>query len=109
MPPDFGLIVERLTPELAKQLGCQDGRGVAVKEVLAHSDAEAVGVRPGDLIEAVNRIAVRSPGDFEHATKTIRIGEGVPILIRRGRKTFLTGFQLQPDTSDEDTLPSFSH
>jgi serine protease Do len=106
---DFGLIVEKLTPELARQLECQTEKGVAVEAVVAHSVADSAGLRPGDLIEAVNRIAIRSPDDFRHAERMTKKGEGVPVLVQRGPRTFLTGFQLQPDTSEEDDLSSAFH
>ena len=102
--PPFGLIVESLTPKLVEQLGTPKGRGVAVKEVLPRSDAVAAGVQPGDLIEAVNRVAVHSKDDYERAVQRTKRGEGVPVIIRRGQKTFLTGFQLQPDTSEGDSI-----
>ena len=61
----LGLALQELTPELAKQLGVQSGKGVVVTEVKPDSPAAQAGLAPGDVIREVNRTAVQGIQDVE--------------------------------------------
>ena len=61
----LGLALQELTPELAKQLGVQSGKGVVVTEVKPDSPAAQAGLAPGDVIREVNRTAVQGIEDVE--------------------------------------------
>src|SRR5262249_55871479 len=51
----LGMALQELTPELAKQLGVQNDKGVVVTEVKPDSPAAQAGLAPGDVIREVNR------------------------------------------------------
>jgi serine protease Do len=61
----LGLSLQELTPELAKQLGVQNDKGVVVTEVKPDSPAAQAGLAPGDVIREVNRMPVRELQDVE--------------------------------------------
>src|SRR6185436_9905174 len=61
----LGLALQELTPELAKQLGVQNDKGVVVTEVKPDSPAAQAGLAPGDVIREVNRMAVEGLQDVE--------------------------------------------
>ncbi len=63
----LGFSVRNLTPDLAKELGYKPGQGVVVDEVVPGSPAAMAGIRPGYLIEEVNRRRVRNLKEFLEA------------------------------------------
>lgn len=79
----YGLAVQRLTPEIAEQLGLEEAEaGVVVSSVEPTSPAEEAGLRRGDLIVEVNRHPVDGVAEFRK-----RIGEkkaGAILVVRRG-------------------------
>jgi serine protease Do len=65
--PDLGLTVQNLTPELARQFGVSEERGVLIVSVEPGSSAYLAGLRAGDVIVEVNRKRVRNVNDFKSA------------------------------------------
>jgi serine protease Do len=63
----LGLTVMTLTQELADQYGYQDEIGVVVTQVDQGSAAASAGIRPGMLIQEVNRKQVTNVKEFEKA------------------------------------------
>jgi serine protease Do len=61
----LGLALQELTPELAKQLGVQNEKGVVVTEVKPESPAAQAGLIAGDVIREVNRLPVQGLQDVE--------------------------------------------
>ena len=87
----LGIGVEPLTPELARQLNLPAGaQGLAVTSVDPAGPAAETGIRRGDVIEEVNRQAVRSATDLRAALN--RSGERPVLLLinRGGNSIFLT-------------------
>jgi serine protease Do len=87
---DFGLVVQDITPEIAKHLNLKDKRGVIVTDVLPGSPAQDGDIRSGDIIKEIGRKPIRNVADFREAMKRVNIKEGVVILIRRDNTTFYT-------------------
>ncbi|MCP3983771.1 MAG: Do family serine endopeptidase [bacterium] len=79
----YGLAVQRLTPEIAEQLGMEGADdGVIVSSVEPTSPAEEAGLRRGDVIVEVNRHPIDGVAEFRE-----RIGEkkaGAILVVRRG-------------------------
>ena len=61
-------------------------KGVLVTGVAPNSEAFLAGLRPGDVITAVNRESVSNVGEFRRALKSI--GGAVALRIRRGDQAF---------------------
>ena len=57
--------------------------GVLVTNVAAGSEAEAAGIKEGDLILEVNRRRVATVEEFKAAMGALRPGEAVPVQIER--------------------------
>jgi len=87
---DFGLVVQDITPEIAKHLNLKDKRGVIVTDVLPGSPAQDGDIRSGDIIKEIGRKPIRNLADFREAMKRVNIKEGVVMLIRRDNTTFYT-------------------
>jgi serine protease Do len=65
--PELGIAVQNLTPELARNLGAREDRGVVIASVEQGSSAHMAGLREGDVIVEVNRKRVASVEDFKAA------------------------------------------
>jgi serine protease Do len=59
-------------------------RGALVASVTPGSPAERAGFRPGDLILRERTRAIRNRFDWDAALLDLRVGEQVPVLVRRG-------------------------
>jgi serine protease Do len=66
---DLGVSVAPLTKELAKQYGFENEKGIVVTGVDQGSLAARAGLRPGVLIQEVNRKPVKSVKELEEAWK----------------------------------------
>ncbi len=78
----LGLTLQELTPDLAEQFSYSKGQGVIVAEVESGSPADNVGIEPGQLIEEVNRVRVRSLAEVKEAMK--KGGSQVLLKVRAG-------------------------
>jgi serine protease Do len=87
----LGLDVRPLTPDAARQLGVR-GDGIVVTSVEDGSPAEGAGIQPGDVIREVNRQRVRSVDEFERATRALKEGERVTLLLHRGGQALFVAF-----------------
>ena len=81
---DLGLALRNLTPDEEKRLGI---KGVLITGVASGSLAHRSGLRPGDVIMAVNNMPVSSVEEFIKVIDSAKKGERgkVLLLIRRGQ------------------------
>jgi len=85
----LGLAVRPLTPEEKQELG-GGAQGVVVEQV--GGPAARAGLRPGDLITAVNGTPVRSPDDLR---KQVDKAKGsVALLVRRGEASIFVPIEI---------------
>jgi serine protease Do len=91
-PTDFGMVLEPITPEIARQLELPRGRGGAVvADVDRGSAASYAGVVPGDVILEVNRQPVSNVSQVTRALQNA--GPRTPVFLlvwRDGQQNFLT-------------------
>ncbi len=85
---DYGLVVQDITPDIAKHLNMKDRRGVIVTDVQPGSPAAEADVRSGDVIREIGRKPIRNIADFKDAMKRANIKEGIVILVKRENTTF---------------------
>jgi serine protease Do len=90
-PPDpVGLSVVDLTPDVARKLGLPEGLdGALVTAVLPGGLAAEAGLRPGDVIQEVNRQPVRSARDFVRAVEQAGPRDLVALVNRGGATAFV--------------------
>lgn len=84
----IGISARELTPELARQLGLKDGKGVVVSEVKPGSSAEDAGMVRGDLIIEFNGQPVESLEGFAALASKVAKNEVVRLLLRRPDGSF---------------------
>jgi serine protease Do len=89
--PRLGMTVEDLTPELAKNFGLSEAKGVVVVQVEDGSSAAEAGLRAGDVILEIDQSPVKDVKDFGRKIESYKAGDTVLILAkRRGATVFLT-------------------
>lgn len=85
-----GLSVQNLTPQIARELGLPaSANGVIVAGVEDGSRANEAGLRPGDLIQQVNRQPVNNVAEFERAMKQAGGKSAVLLVNRNGHTSFV--------------------
>ncbi|MBI2358740.1 MAG: PDZ domain-containing protein, partial [Deltaproteobacteria bacterium] len=85
---NFGLTVQRVTPQLAESLGLEKAEGLVVTAVEPGSAGEEAGIRRGDVILEVDRKPVKTVAEYRKAVgEATKRGKGILFLVRRGDST----------------------
>jgi Do/DeqQ family serine protease len=81
-----GVSTQDLTPEQATQLGMKATEGAVIVEIEPGSEAARAGLRPHDVILAVNGHQVRSSSELRNRVGLIPVGEEIELeIVRDGR------------------------
>jgi len=83
----LGVMIQDLTPELAKSFGVSETKGVIVSDVVKDGPAETAGLKQGDLITAFNGKNVENAHSLSFLVATTQPGTHVTIQIMRDGKT----------------------
>jgi serine protease Do len=88
----FGMTVQPLTPDVAKELDLPGGRreGVVIREVDPDGAAAAAGLQPGDVIVQVNGKAVTSANELKSALGPAGDRPALLLVARKGGDVFVT-------------------
>lgn len=84
---DLGMVVQDITPEIAKYLGIPR-RGVIVVDVKDGGLAEGVGIQQQDIILEVNKNKITNLNDYAREVSRKKDKDRLLLLIKRGRSTF---------------------
>lgn len=102
MPPSgrsgstaLGLTVQPLDNDTRKQLGLKSEQGVVIGDITGPVAAQA-GLQAGDVILMVNQQKVGGVAEFQAATKEVKPGSTVLLLVRRGDQSSFIGLTV-PD------------
>jgi serine protease Do len=89
---DFGMQLEAITPEIARQLELPRGRGGAiVSDIDRGSVAANAGIQPNDVIVEVNRQPVANVSQVTRALQNAAPGRPVFLVVwRDGQEFFIT-------------------
>lgn len=80
----FGLAFQDLTPELAERLGYEQKEGVIVSQVEPGSPASSAGMRPGQLVEEVNKQIVKNVKELKRAIANSDDKKRILLRVRSG-------------------------
>jgi Do/DeqQ family serine protease len=102
--PFVGATFEAVTSEVAEALGLQRARGALISQVQPGSPAEKAGMKPGQVITAVNGIAVEHPDALGYRLTTVGIGGTARItVVNNGKEEDLTlSLDRAPETTPRD-------
>jgi Do/DeqQ family serine protease len=83
----LGISVQKVTSEIAANLGVKEGKGVLVAQVQPGSAAAQAGIRPGDIILSFNGTEVDDPNSFRNRVASTPPGTEVTLtILRDGRE-----------------------
>jgi serine protease Do len=87
----WGVSVQKLTPDIAQQLGASGDKGVVITKVQPDSPADDAGLQRGDVVLEVNHAAVASPDEFMKLQRSAQ-NEHKPavLLVERDGATLFT-------------------
>jgi len=83
-PGKWGLQLQDLTPDLARQLGVKTDKGVLVAGVEPGSPAEQASVQRGDVILEVNRHPVKGVEEAKELIEKSHSNDSLLLLVQRG-------------------------
>lgn len=85
----LGLVVEDLTPKLAKQLHTRVKEGVVVREVMRGSPAARAGIVPNDVLYSINGRSIRGVSSFRKMLGAFKPGDLLRVMLdRHGDQVF---------------------
>ncbi len=82
----LGVAIQELTPELAKQFGLADTKGVLVSDVMDESPAKKAGFERADVITEYDGKPMDSPTHLRNAVAQTPIGKKVTVKLIRDKK-----------------------
>ena len=87
----LGLMIQRVTPSLAKSFGLKENKGALVAEVVEEGPADKAGVKSGDVIIRFKGKEIREFSDLSRYAGLTRPGTKVELeLIRDGKTMEIT-------------------
>ncbi|MFC5580170.1 DegQ family serine endoprotease [Rhodanobacter terrae] len=89
----LGLTVQPLDDDTRKQLGLKPGQGVVIGDIAGPVAAQA-GLQAGDVILMVNQQKIGSVAEFQAATREVKPGSTVLLLVRRGDQSSFIGLTI---------------
>ncbi|PMP67468.1 MAG: serine protease [Thermodesulfobacterium geofontis] len=94
---NLGLIVEDITPEIAKKLGLSSLKGVIITEVIPETPADYAGLTPGLIIDEVNRKKINNLNEFFQALKPSLETKKVLLGIRTSKGRYYITLKLESE------------
>ena len=79
----LGVLVQSLTPDLAKAFGTDRNHGVVIAQVEENSAAEKAGLLSGDIVLSINGREVENASDMRNSIGLMRSGSEVNLSILR--------------------------
>lgn len=82
----LGIIIQQLTPELAKSFNLEIHKGILISEVAKDSPADKAGLKSGDVITELNDELAEDVGRFRSHVATLAPGTKAELVIYRDGK-----------------------
>jgi serine protease Do len=82
----LGVVVQKVTPELAQSFGIKDGRGALIAEVAPDGPADKAGLKSGDIIVAFNGKPIGEMSDLPMLVAQTPVGEKSSVTVLRDGK-----------------------
>ncbi len=101
----LGVIIQDVTPELAKAFGLPRAEGAVVTEVVPGSAAARAGLEPGDVIVALNGKPVRSSAHLRNMVGLMEVGSEVRLdVLRDGKALTVTATIAEPEQAAGEAI-----
>jgi Do/DeqQ family serine protease len=104
--PWFGAKLQPITPDIAETLNLKRPAGALVASVTAKSPAARAGLKPGDLITAIDNQPVDDPNAFDYRFATKPLGGRAMLTVERQGKAsnLAVALETAPETPREELL-----
>jgi serine protease Do len=79
----LGVLIQKVTPEIAQSLGVPEAQGALVADVIAGGPAEAAGIKVGDVIVEYDGQPVRESNELPMMVARTPVGKEVKVKVRR--------------------------
>ena len=91
----LGVQIQPLTPELARTLGLAHAEGVMISDITKGSPAESAGMKKGDIILELNRMAMSDASALRSMITSLKPGDNAMFLVfRDGRQKMYISVKL---------------
>ena len=80
----FGLTLQELSPELAERFDYEKNSGLIISDIKSNSPAAVAGLKPGQLVEEVNRQKVNTLKELKQAAQSSTKSGKILLRIRSG-------------------------
>jgi serine protease Do len=101
----LGLLFQPMTSDLAKALGLPAPKGALVAELEPGGPAERAGIKPGDVIVAVNGTAINHAEELPRNVARNAPGSQIKVTLLRSGKTVDVAAKLDAMKDDDDATP----
>jgi serine protease Do len=87
----LGVLIQKVTPEIAETLGLEDARGALVADVMKDGPAAEAGIEVGDVIIEFDGHAVKDSNELPLMVARTKVGMTVGVqVIRNGKESSLS-------------------
>ncbi len=93
----LGAQTQDVTPRVARMLGLHDTGGVVVTDVASGSAAEAAGLQPGDVLQAIDGKPLHDTQELRNAEGLLPLGSKVSLSVLRDGHTRQVSATLTPE------------
>ncbi len=83
----LGVLIQKVTPEIAESLALDEARGALVADVVKDGPAAASGLKVGDVIVEFDGHPVRESNELPLMVARTPIGKTVPVKVVRNKET----------------------
>lgn len=83
----LGVLIQKVTPEIAESLGLDESRGALVADVVKDGPAAAAGLKVGDVIVEFDGHAIRESNELPLVVARTPIGKQVTVKVLRDKAT----------------------
>jgi len=106
--PWLGARLQAVTPEIAETLGLRLPTGALVANVVPSSPAARAGLKPSDLVVAIDGQPIEDPNAFDYRFATRPLGGTAQVEVLRAGKTLKLAVPLEtvPDTGRNEIVLS---
>jgi Do/DeqQ family serine protease len=101
----IGVEIQDLTPDLAQALGTRETQGAVIARVLPGSPAARAGLKPRDVVVAVDGVPVHSGAELRDRIGLARIGDIVELTIDRQGVEHTIPVRIEEATASQAPLP----
>ena len=83
----LGVMIQKVTPDIADSLGLKDAKGALVADVMKDGPAQAAGIKVGDVIVEFDGHAVKESTELPMLVARTPVGKSVTMKVIRDKNT----------------------